>query len=75
MIRLSAFSVLVCIALFALASTATQAEIDGHQVLEGLNVSPSEIEKLESGGMLTFSDEAYENTQRDLAADALISIQ
>jgi len=74
MIRFSAFSIPICVALLTLAPTAAQAQIDGHQVLDGLSVSPSEIEEFEGGGMLTFSDQAYENTKRKLAADAMILV-
>ena len=43
-------------------------------MLEGLNVSASEIEGLEQGDILSFSDEAYESTARDLAADAVVLV-
>lgn len=74
MIRHSSLSIAIFVALTMLAMPVANAEIDGRQVLEGLGVSPSEIEEIESGGMLTFSDEAYENTKRELAADAVILV-
>jgi hypothetical protein len=61
-----------CLSL-CLVSVAS-ADIDGARVLEGLNVSASEVEDLEKGDVLTFSDEAYENTSRDLSADAILLV-
>ena len=61
----------MCIPLLAVSQTA----IEGAQVLEGLSVTPEEVDKLESGEILTFSDEAYESTKRELAADAVILVK
>ena len=55
--------------------SVAQTDIDGTQVLEGLNVTPAEVKELKSGGVLTFSDEAYESSKRELAADALILVK
>jgi hypothetical protein len=51
-----------------------QSDIDGAQVLEGLSVSPKQIKKLESGGVIAFSDAEYESTKRELAADAMVLV-
>ena len=56
------------------ASSASSVDFDGARVLEGLNVTATEIEDLEQGGILSFSDEAYESTARDLAADAIVLV-
>jgi hypothetical protein len=58
----------------ASASSAASVEVDGARVLEGLNVSATEIAELEQGDILSFSDEAYESTARDLAADAVVLV-
>lgn len=62
------------ILLLVLVSTG-HAEVDGPKILAGMSVSPSEISQLENGAMLTFSDEAYESTNRELSADAMILVQ
>jgi hypothetical protein len=69
-IRLLGYFLLFCMLVLSVA----QAEIDGQQVLEGLNVSPKGVARLEDGGILTFSDEAYESTKRELSADAMILV-
>jgi hypothetical protein len=50
------------------------AEIDGKQVIDGLGVTAAEVAKMEGGAILTFSDEAYESTKRELSADAMILV-
>ena len=54
--------------------SASSVDFDGARVLEGLSVSASEIEDFEQGEILSFSDEAYESTARDLAADAVVLV-
>lgn len=68
-------SIGMCIALCLSSSLAAQTGIDGAQVLDGLSVTPKEVSKLESGEILTFSDETYENNKRELAADAVILVK
>jgi len=65
----------ICLALCLSSLSAAQTGIDGEQMLEGLSVTPAEVKKLEGGEVLTFSDEAYENSKRELAADALILVK
>ena len=68
-------SIGVCLTLCLSSLSVAQTDIDGAQVLDGLNVKPAQINKLESGEVLTFSDEAYENTKRELSADAMILVK
>ncbi|MDH3989506.1 MAG: hypothetical protein OEV34_10275 [Gammaproteobacteria bacterium] len=54
--------------------TFAHAQVTGVEVAEGLGLTDDEIERMESGEVLAFSDSAYENTNRELAADAIILI-
>ena len=42
--------------------------------MEGFDMSPAEMESLERGEILTYSDEAYEFTQRQLSADSMLKV-
>ena len=61
----------LCLSSLSLAQTG----IDGSQVLDGFDISPEEVSRLESGEILTYSDKTYENTKRELAADAVILVK
>ena len=74
MIRYSYCSITACLVLCTLPLSATQAETDSSEILEGLHVTPAEIARLENGEILAFSDEAYESTKRELAADAMVVV-
>ncbi len=67
-------SIGVCLAIYISLLSVAQADITGSQVLKGLNVTPAEVAQLENGRVLTFSNEAYENTKRELSADAVILV-
>ena len=75
MCRVSRRLISLCLALNLTCISVVHAQVDGAQVLKGLGVSPDEVAQLEDGGILTFSDEAYESTKRELAADAMVLIQ
>jgi hypothetical protein len=49
-------------------------ELDGKAILEALNVSKSDVKKLEDGEVVTFSGEPYEQSKRELASDATVLI-
>ena len=61
-----------CSALFL--PLAAHAQVTGQDILEGLAVPESEVRSLESGGILAYSDKKYENTDRELAADAIVLV-
>ena len=64
-----------CIALCTISLSTSRAQVDGHEILEGLSVEPAEVVQLESGKILAFSDEAYESTSRELSADAMVLVE
>jgi hypothetical protein len=49
-------------------------DVDGAKVLDGLGATADDIAQLESGEIIAYSDEAYENTARELSADAVMLI-
>jgi hypothetical protein len=51
------------------------AEVDGVEIAKGLGLSPEQIEKMENGEVLAFSDAEYENTKRELSADAIVLVK
>lgn len=67
------FSILLLTGTLFLGSA--QAEVDGVEVAKDLGLSAKEIERLESGEILSFSDAGYENTKRELAADAIVLVK
>jgi hypothetical protein len=69
--RIAGYTLFSCLLIMSVA----QAEIDGQHVIKGLNVSPKEVARVESGDVLTFSDETYESGKRELSADAMILIE
>lgn len=74
MFRNSCFELAVLACVFAMLQGTAFADVSGSKVLEGLHVEQSEIDRLESGGIIAFSDEAYESTKRELSADAIILV-
>jgi hypothetical protein len=48
--------------------------LTGQEVLDGLNVPQSDRQALESGEILAYDGEAYENNDRDLSADAIVLV-
>jgi len=67
------FPVVVLTAIWPMAALHA-ADVDGPSVLQGLNASQQEIQDLENGEVLVFDSEPYENTPRELAADAVILV-
>ena len=57
-----------------LFTTSGRAQVTGEDILQGMGISETEIESLESGGVLAYSDKFYENSPRELAADAIILV-
>lgn len=57
-----------------LSATALGQAVKGSDVLQGLGASEQDIQDLESGGVLVYDSKPYENTPRDLAADAAVLI-
>ena len=51
--------------------SSVRAQMTGQQVLQGMGIAQSEIDQLESGNILAYSDAEYESTNRELAADAI----
>lgn len=49
-------------------------DIDGAKVLDGLGATADDIQELEGGDIVAYSDEAYESTPRELSADAVMLI-
>ena len=62
-------------ATISLLALAAQAEIDGNELIEGYGLSENEIAQLERGDVLTFSDEDYEFSKRELSADAMAYVE
>ena len=58
----------------ALISVVDAQGVDGPGVLQGLNASKADIQDLENGGVLTFDSTPYENSPRELAADAAVLV-
>ena len=69
--RQSMGSIAICLAWCITPLSVAQTASGGAKVLEGMNISSAEIEELESGQVLTFSDQTYESTRRELAVDAM----
>lgn len=51
-----------------------QGQSEGEEILDGFGVSAGEIQQLEAGDVLAFSDSEYEQTNRELAADAMVLV-
>ena len=61
----------ILLILACLFITSVHAQMTGQQVLQGMGIAQSEIDQLESGNILAYSDAEYESTNRELAADAI----
>ena len=72
--RYSRNSMIVLATFFATPWSAAQADVNASQILESMHVSPQEIAELEDGGVISFSDVAYESTKRELSADAVVLV-
>ena len=66
-------SVMLVAASIVLALPA-HAQMSGSDLLEGFGLSPGEIERLEEGEVLAYSDEEFEFSKRELAADAMVHV-
>ena len=69
--RRRCFVVLIALALHVPASQADQRS---QEILDGFEISAKEIARLDDGEILSYSDEEFEFTKRELAADALIRV-
>ena len=56
------------------ASPLNAQDVDGAKVLDGLGATDDDIAQLEGGEIIAYSDEAYENSPRELSADAVMLI-
>ena len=65
-------AMLLVLLLFAVATAADAPT--GQEIIDKLDYSPDERQRLESGEVLAFSGEPYENTPRELAADASVIV-
>jgi len=75
MSRYLRFSIGSCLALCTLSLSVAQDQVDSSEILDGFNITAAEIDRLENGGILAFSDETYENTKRELSADAMVVVK
>ena len=75
MTRFLHYSTVTLVLLYALQLRTAHAEADGSQILDGLHVTPEEVERLKNGAIIAFSDEAYESTKRELSADAVVLVE
>jgi hypothetical protein len=66
--------VLVAFVCVATPPQANAQDVDGTKVLDGLGATVNDIQELESGEIVAYSDEAYENTPRELSADAVMLV-
>ena len=57
-----------------IASPAFADTLTGQDVLDGLDVPEADRQALESGEILAYDGEDYENTDRELAADAIVLV-
>ena len=57
-----------------LVSASGQAQVTGEDILQGLEISQGDVGKLESGGVIAYSDKIYESTARELSADAIVIV-
>ena len=65
---------LLVAALGMLPMSIANADTSSEEILQGFGVSKGEIEQLENGEILAYSDEQYEFTKRELSADAMIRV-
>ena len=72
--RFSADRICVSVLALAFASSLNAQDVDGAKVLDGLGATEDDIAQLESGEIIAYSDEAYENSPRELSADAVMLI-
>ena len=54
---------------------ASAQDVDGAKVLDGLGATADDIQELEGGDIIAYSDEAYESTARELSADAVMLVE
>ena len=57
-----------------LVAASGRAQVTGEEILQGMGISQGEVDRLESGGVLAYSDKFYENSSRELAADAIVLV-
>ena len=59
---------------FTCFGAVAHAQVNGVEIAKGLGLTSDEIKRMEDGEVLAFSDAAFENTDRELATDAIILI-
>lgn len=63
------------LALCAISVSVAQDEVDSSDILDGFGITPGEVSQLERGKVLAFSDGEFENTKRELSADAMLLVK
>jgi hypothetical protein len=53
----------------------SHAQVTGQEILQKLGIPQNEVDQLEDGAILSYSDAEYESTSRELAADAIILVK
>jgi hypothetical protein len=64
----------ICVLFILVAGPSLADTLTGQEVLDGLDVPQSDRQALESGEILTYDGEAYENNDRELSADAIVLV-
>ncbi len=64
----------VCLAMAFFSTAPVHAQVSGEELLDAYAVTQDEVEQLEGGNVLAYSDKQYESTERELAADAMVLI-
>ena len=65
--------IMLCAALI-LVTLPAHAQMSGDELLEGFGLTPDEIERLEQGEVLAYSDEEFEYSKREMSADAMVQV-
>ena len=70
------FRTCICTAMVlgALSPASARAQVSASDVLQGYELTQKEINRLESGEVLAYSDEEYEFTARELSSDAMVLV-
>ena len=66
------FRTLLIVGCFVAASG--HAQVTGEDILQGMGILQDDVDRLESGDVLAYSDKLYENSSRELAADAIVLV-
>lgn len=70
----SVYKMFACTILVALCAAATAETLTGGMILDGLGVGERDRDRLVEGEVLAFDGEAWEQTARELSADATVLV-